>query len=81
MPNQQLSQVGDAYPSCFRATWNSVCVAAAGETNVYEVGCTQPKETAPAMDSAWQACTNRRVVCKKGFLDGPHNATCLPLWA
>lgn len=46
-----------------------------GDTNVYEIGCTGPKPNSSVPE--WLPCANRRVVCKKGFVNtDPNNATC-----
>eukprot|EP00039_Didymoeca_costata_P017633 m.326957 g.326957 ORF g.326957 m.326957 type:complete len:686 (-) comp16563_c0_seq2:5534-7591(-) len=45
-----------------------------GDVHVYEIGCTGAK---PKVGEDWQACANRRVLCKHGFVNtDPYNATC-----
>ena len=87
----QLPMAGINATRLFSASYNVTLSATgaltdwigAGDTNVYEIGCEEPKEA-----NGWRACSNRRVVCKHGFTSQrgtipptPHNATCEPVSA
>jgi hypothetical protein len=96
----QIPQEGLNATRLFTASYNGSVSASgalrdwigAGESNIYEIGCDQPKTVTrdakgrPIAGQSWKACTNRRVVCKHGFTSAmgkikasPHNATCEPM--